>query len=406
MLGKVLLNYNTAYEGAGGINEVIGSAGTKTTETTTKQTEDNNKMLNETRKKYATDVQLMKNELDSLMAKNAANNTEQYKATDKMLTDTKTDYNTVYGNIQQLITETGTKVGTEAETSMGKMKETISTAMKTTEEGIDKWIEKNKDKGFTIETKLIETGNEGKTDGETDRWRNAANPDNGGGTKSASGGGTKGGSTGGGTKASANAGGGAKKDTKDTKNAGGAKPAATGGGDKKDTEVKTVASNTKSVDAVIKSLSSRSKTLTEAEKKAHSGLWEYVAKNYGKSITGKGIIELADALGVYVSATSRKANKPTSVEKITVLDALKRYDKTTLKTGISSAIGIGLKTGVSSAINKKGYAKGTLGTKQDELNWTHDGEIIRMADGAILRQLPQGTQVIPRLESQNLMKWA
>ena len=53
-----------------------------------------------------------------------------------------------------------------------------------------------------------------------------------------------------------------------------------------------------------------------------------------------------------------------------------------------------------------GYARGTLGTRKDELNWTHSGEIIRRSDGAILRQLPQGTQVVPKLESENLMKWA
>lgn len=54
----------------------------------------------------------------------------------------------------------------------------------------------------------------------------------------------------------------------------------------------------------------------------------------------------------------------------------------------------------------KGYAKGTLGVKQNELNWTHEGEIIRPQDGAILRQLNTGTQVIPKSESENLMKWA
>lgn len=58
------------------------------------------------------------------------------------------------------------------------------------------------------------------------------------------------------------------------------------------------------------------------------------------------------------------------------------------------------------AFAKKGYAKGTLRTLEDELNFTHEGEIIRRSDGAILRQLPQGTQVIPKEQSQNLLKWA
>lgn len=53
----------------------------------------------------------------------------------------------------------------------------------------------------------------------------------------------------------------------------------------------------------------------------------------------------------------------------------------------------------------KSYSRGTLGTKKDELSWTHQGEIIRRSDGAILRQLPAGTQVVPKIESANLMKW-
>lgn len=53
----------------------------------------------------------------------------------------------------------------------------------------------------------------------------------------------------------------------------------------------------------------------------------------------------------------------------------------------------------------KGYKIGTLGTKSDEFNWTHQGEIIRRSDGAILRQLPAGTQVLPQDLSENLMKW-
>lgn len=61
---------------------------------------------------------------------------------------------------------------------------------------------------------------------------------------------------------------------------------------------------------------------------------------------------------------------------------------------------------VKEALKRRGYASGTLGTKKNELNWTHEGEIIRTRDGAILRQLPKGTQVIPRIESENLMRWA
>ena len=52
------------------------------------------------------------------------------------------------------------------------------------------------------------------------------------------------------------------------------------------------------------------------------------------------------------------------------------------------------------------YKKGIGSTLGDELAWTHQGEIIRRSDGAILRQLPAGTQVIPKVASENLLKWA
>lgn len=61
---------------------------------------------------------------------------------------------------------------------------------------------------------------------------------------------------------------------------------------------------------------------------------------------------------------------------------------------------------VKKALKARKYKRGTLGTLSDELAWTHEGEIIRRSDGAILRQLPAGTQVIPKIASENLLKWA
>jgi len=96
------------------------------------------------------------------MKKNKTNVDTQLTDTNSMLTKSETNYNDVYGRIQELIKSTGTEVGTEAEESMEKMKETITPALETIEKGIDEWIERNKNKGFTIKTELIKTGNESK----------------------------------------------------------------------------------------------------------------------------------------------------------------------------------------------------------------------------------------------------
>lgn len=88
-------------------------------------------------------------------------------------------------------------------------------------------------------------------------------------------------------------------------------------------------------------------------------------------------IALANAMGVSYKWETKDKKKLTKASKEKILSRLHEY----------------------------GYAKGTLGTKYDELNWTHQGEIIRRSDGAILRQLPAGTQVVPKVESANLMKW-
>ena len=142
--------------------------------------------------------------------------------------------------------------------------------------------------------------------------------------------------------------------------------------------------NNDPVRKIILGLSDRSVITSADEKKKHSELWTHIVQKWGKAIHDKQIVELAKALNVSLSANTIKNKKPTDKEKATILKKLIQHEKN----------------------HGYGYAKGTLGTKRDEINWTHEGEIIRMSDGAILRQLPQGTQVIPKLESQNLMKWA
>lgn len=131
----------------------------------------------------------------------------------------------------------------------------------------------------------------------------------------------------------------------------------------------------KAIKAIISQGTKRSsKKLTDAEKKSHGDLWEYIASKYGYNINNGVISELAQSFGVKLA----NASKPTTAEMNKILKLMK----------------------------EAGYARGTIGTRKDELNWTHEGEIIRRSDGAILRQLPQGTQVVPKLASENLMRWA
>ena len=51
------------------------------------------------------------------------------------------------------------------------------------------------------------------------------------------------------------------------------------------------------------------------------------------------------------------------------------------------------------------YKVGTKRTLEDELALTHDKEII-LGNGTVLRQLPQGSQVLPKIQADNIWKWS
>lgn len=51
------------------------------------------------------------------------------------------------------------------------------------------------------------------------------------------------------------------------------------------------------------------------------------------------------------------------------------------------------------------YKVGTKRTLEDELALTHDKEIV-LGNGAVLRQLPQGSQVLPKIQADNIWKWS
>lgn len=137
------------------------------------------------------------------------------------------------------------------------------------------------------------------------------------------------------------------------------------------------------VDPIIEAINtgaSRSKTVTKAEKQKHGDLWEYVAKKYGRSLTEKIMVKLADLLNVNIA----KRSNPTNAEKDKILNKLK----------------------------KKNYAKGTKRVPKDLLAWTNENAdkigsemIVRPSDGAILTPMKAGDSVIPANLADNLFKW-
>lgn len=136
------------------------------------------------------------------------------------------------------------------------------------------------------------------------------------------------------------------------------------------------------VDPIIEAINTgapRSKTVTKAEKQKHGDLWEYVAK-YGRSLTEKIMVKLADLLNVNIA----KRSNPTNAEKDKILNKLK----------------------------KKNYAKGTKRVPEDLLAWTNENAdkigpemIVRPSDGAILTPMKAGDSVIPANLADNLFKW-
>lgn len=123
----------------------------------------------------------------------------------------------------------------------------------------------------------------------------------------------------------------------------------------------------------------------EVTKKKADALWYYI---YQKSKGGQNASEF-DML--HVGKILGVENLPSEA------DAKKDPNNFELKKNQKDAI---LK-----ALKASGYKRGTLSVPKSGNYWTHEGEIIRRSDGAILRNLPQGSQVIPANLSENLMKW-
>lgn len=110
---------------------------------------------------------------------------------------------------------------------------------------------------------------------------------------------------------------------------------------------------------------------TAAERKTHNALWEHIVDTYHRVPTYAMYKEIAKLLGVKMSKT------PTEKEKTNLYNAMK----------------------------KKGYSKGSKYIDDDELNWLHNKEVvIRKSDGAILQPFNAGDMVFTSKQSENLWK--
>ena len=116
--------------------------------------------------------------------------------------------------------------------------------------------------------------------------------------------------------------------------------------------------------------------LSDAEKKKHSDLWQYIVKNYGRSVNDSTVKKIADALSVEAD------KKPTSAQKKAILAAMKKN---------------GLKTGTQNVI-------------EDQLAWLFENNaqeyVLRKSDGAIMQNMLTGDKVINPQGAENLYNFA
>lgn len=122
-----------------------------------------------------------------------------------------------------------------------------------------------------------------------------------------------------------------------------------------------------------------SEILSAAEKrleKKHSDLWQYIVKNYGRSVNDSTVKKIADALSVEAD------KKPTSAQKKAILAAMKKN---------------GLKTGTQNVI-------------EDQLAWLFENNaqeyVLRKSDGAIMQNMLTGDKVINPQGAENLYNFA
>lgn len=130
------------------------------------------------------------------------------------------------------------------------------------------------------------------------------------------------------------------------------------------------------VQKLINASKAHKKSVSDAEKKKHSDLWQYIVKKYGRSVNDYTVKKIADALSVEADA------KPSSKQKKAILAAMKKR---------------GLRTGAENIL-------------EDQLAWLFENNaqeyVLRKSDGAIMQNMLTGDKVINPQGAENLYNFA
>lgn len=130
------------------------------------------------------------------------------------------------------------------------------------------------------------------------------------------------------------------------------------------------------VQKLINASKAHKKSVSDAEKKKHSDLWQYIVKKYGRSVNDSTVKKIADALSVEADA------KPLSKQKKAILAAMKKR---------------GLRTGAENIL-------------EDQLAWLFENNaqeyVLRKSDGAIMQNMLTGDKVINPQGAENLYNFA
>lgn len=130
------------------------------------------------------------------------------------------------------------------------------------------------------------------------------------------------------------------------------------------------------VQKLINASKAHKKSVSDAEKKKHSDLWQYIVKKYGRSVNDSTVKKIADALSVEADA------KPSSKQKKAILAAMK----------------------------KRGLRTGTENILEDQLAWLFENNaqeyVLRKSDGAIMQNMLTGDKVINPQGAETLYNFA
>lgn len=130
------------------------------------------------------------------------------------------------------------------------------------------------------------------------------------------------------------------------------------------------------VQKLINASKAHKKSVSDAEKRKHSDLWQYIVKKYGRSVNDSTVKKIADALSVEADA------KPSSKQKKAILAAMK----------------------------KRGLRTGTENILEDQLAWLFENNaqeyVLRKSDGAIMQNMLTGDKVINPQGAETLYNFA